>query len=107
MRADWWLLAASLQLAAVLTYSLMLAGAAWMVYFADFSALECFDGDEPACTEPEPPFPLARFVVQSAAWALVIALSVFALWKRTLVTLVAPAVAVLAANRLAEIPLPF
>jgi hypothetical protein len=40
-----------------------------------------------ACTEPEPPFPLARFLVQSAAWA--------------------PAIAAFAANRLAEIPLPF
>ena len=99
--------AARLQLAAVLFYSTMLAAIAWMVYFADWSAMECFDGTEPACTEPEPPFPLARFLVQSAAWALVIAASVFAVWKRTLATLAAPAVAALAANRLAEIPLPF
>jgi hypothetical protein len=106
-RVEWPLFAARVQLAAILFYSVILAMAGWMVYFADFSALECFDGDEPACTEPEPPFPLARFLVQSAAWALVIAAGVFAVWKRTLVTLIAPAVAALAANRLAEIPLPF
>ena len=99
--------AARVQLVAVLFYSTMLAAAGWMVYFADWSMLGCFDGTEPACTEPEPPFPLARFLIQSAAWALVIAASLFAVWRRTLATLLAPAVAALAANRLAEIPLPF
>jgi hypothetical protein len=100
-------LVARLQLAAILAYSVMLAGIGWMVYFADWSGLECFDGTEPACTEPEPPFPLARFLVQSTAWALVIVAGVVAVWRRTLAALALPAVAALAANRIAEIPLPF
>jgi hypothetical protein len=95
---------------------LLLLLASW-AYGDGASALACFDGDEPACTDPAP-FPLTRFLIQSGAWAAVIFAAVTAVgvaWrhrhaaglKRTaLVALAAPTVTALAANRLAEIPVP-
>ena len=95
----------------ILVWSIWLA---WLASFAygDWSSLACFDGDEPACTDPSP-FPLARFLIQTGAWATVIVLGAVAVviaWRQrravAIVALAAPAVAALAANRLAEIPLP-
>jgi hypothetical protein len=101
---------ASLQLAVVLAWSACLALLTSVAY-GDWSAISCFDGDEPACTDPSP-FPLERFLFQSAAWAAVIAVAAAAVlvaWRRARaapVALALPPLAALLANRLAEIPLP-
>ena len=99
---------AAVQFALILVWSACLAWLASLAY--DSRALACFDGDEPACTAP---FPLERFLIQAGAWSAVVALAAIAVlvaWRRPRaapVALVLPALAALAANRLAEIPLPF
>ena len=101
---------AGLQLALILAWSAWLALGA-LVAYGDWGTLACFDGDEPACTDPSP-FPLERFVTQATAWAMVIALAVAAVliaWRHRRaapIALALPALAALAANRIAEIPLP-
>ena len=115
-RAEGVFAAAVVQLFAVLAWSLLLLWLAGWAYGDGASALACVDGDEAACTDPAP-FPLARFLIQSGAWAAVMAaaaLAVVVAWRHrradgldrtALIAFAAPAIAALAANRLAEIPL--
>jgi hypothetical protein len=111
------LAASAVQLIAVLVWSAWLLLLASFFYSGGAHELACFDRDTAACREPFV-FPLEPFLIQSAAWAPVIVaamLAVVVAWRHrreeslsrpALAALALPAVAALAANQLAYIPLP-